>query len=300
MTWSELEQQLPHHGVLRARDFPHLRGSIRSARAAGRLMAVLPGIYARAETSDQLDVLAAAAMVCAPDGVIVRTAALALVLPADVSATVVEVACRTTHVDGARIHFCRRAYPEEWVVERSGMRVADPALAAVDLAASDGGAAIDLVLRRRLSTLARLRTALVDLPGRAGNRTRAEVMLDSRDEPWSQGERLLHRQLRAGGITGWRTNHPVAVGSGRTYFADVAFPSERWLIEVDGWGAHGTRSAFTEDRRRQNLLELAGWRCLRFTWADLVDEPTRVLHEIRCAIGASPRAETDARSRSRR
>ena len=83
----------------------------------------------------------------------------------------------------------------------------------------------------------------------------------------------------------------------RPYFADVAFPSARWLIEVDGWAAHGTRTAFTEDRRRQNLLELAGWRCLRFTWADLADEPARVLGEIRFAIGSSRRARSDASSR---
>ncbi len=284
--------------MLRARDFPNLRGSIRSARAAGRLIAVLPGIYARADTADRLEVLAAAAMACAPDGVIVGTAALALVLPADVNASVVDVACRTRHVDGVRIRFSRRTYPGEWVVDRSGIRLAHPATAAIDLAADDGGSAIDLVLRRRLASLAQLRTALADMPGRAGNRRRAEVMLDSRDEPWSRGERLLHRLLRAGGFTGWRSNHPIQVGEGRTYFADVAFPSARWLIEVDGWATHGTRSAFAEDRRRQNLLELAGWRCLRFTWADLVDEPERVLGEIRSAIGNGARAESDARWRS--
>jgi very-short-patch-repair endonuclease len=289
VTWSELDHQLRQHAVLRARDVPRLRGSIGSARAAGRLVSVLPGIYARTDVSDRLDVLVAAAMACAPDGVIVGIAALALALPSDVIASMVDVACRTRHVDGARIHFSRRAFPDEWVVERSGgVRMAHPAMAAIDLAAGDEGSSIDLVLRRRLATLEHLRTALRALPGRTGNQRRAQVVLDSRDEPWSQGERVLHRLLRAGGLTGWRTNHPVQVGNGRTYFADVAFPSARWLIEVDGFAVHGTMTAFTEDRRRQNLLELAGWRCLRFTWRDLVDEPARVLHEIRCAVGGCP------------
>jgi very-short-patch-repair endonuclease len=285
VAWSELEQQLHHHGVLRARDFPHLRGSIRSARATGRLIGVLPGIYARAEVADRLDVLTAAALACAPDGIVVRTAALALVLPADVSTSVVDVACRTRHVDGVGIRFSRRTYPADWVVEQSGVRLLHPAMAAIDLAADDEGSAIDLVLRTRLASLAQLRSAMDDLPGRTGNHRRAEVILDSRDEPWSRGERLLHRLLRSGGFTGWRTNHRIDVGQGRTYFADVAFPAARWLIEVDGFSVHGNRNAFTEDRRRQNLLELAGWRCLRFTWADLVDEPARVLKEIRLAIG---------------
>jgi very-short-patch-repair endonuclease len=288
VTWSDLEYQLGQSAVLRARELPHLRGSLREARAAGRLVCVLPGLYARPEASRRLDVLAAAAMACAPDGVIMGTVALALALPIDVCAATVEVACRTSHVDGAHIRFSRRAFPDEWVVERSGgVRLVHPAMAAIDLAAADEGSSIDLVLRRRLATLEQLRAALCALPGRAGNQRRAQVVLDSRDEPWSQGERVLHRLLRAGGLTGWRTNHPIHAGAGRTYFADVAFPSARWLIEVDGWAAHGTMTAFTEDRRRQNLLELAGWRCLRFTWADLVDEPERVLREIRRALGAS-------------
>ena len=173
--------------MLRARDFPNLRGSIRSARAAGRLIAVLPGIYARADVADRLEVLAAAAMACAPGGMIVGTAALALVLPADVNTSVVDVACRTRHVDGVRIRYSRRTYPGGWVVDRSGIRLAHPAMAAIDVAADDVGWAIDLVLRRRLASLAQLRTALADLPGRAGNRRRAEVVLDSRDEPWSRG-----------------------------------------------------------------------------------------------------------------
>jgi very-short-patch-repair endonuclease len=300
VAWSELEQHLARHPVLRARDFPELRGSIRTARAAGRLTAVLPGIYARAEVADRLEVRAAAAMACAPDGVIVGTAALALVLPAEVITSVVDVACPTRHVDGAGIRFSRRKCPAAWVVDRPGLRLAHPAMAAIDVAAADGGSAIDLVLRRRLASLEQLRTAMADVPGRIGNRRRAEVILDSRDEPWSQGERLLHRLLRAGGLTGWRSNHPIAVGPGRTYFADVAFPSVRWLVEVDGWAAHGTRDAFAEDRRRQNLLELAGWRCLRFTWADLVDDPERVLDEIRHAVGFRVGAESDARWRTGR
>ena len=46
---------------------------------------------------------------------------------------------------------------------------------------------------------------------RAGNQTRRQLLLDSRDEPWSEAERLFHRLLREAGITGWKANQPVVL-----------------------------------------------------------------------------------------
>jgi hypothetical protein len=64
----------------------------------------------------------------------------------------------------------------------------------VDLCAAFGGDAIDQALRTRAVTLA---TPIVpwSSPGRKGNRSKRELLLDSRAEPWSQAERLFHRLL---------------------------------------------------------------------------------------------------------
>ncbi|MGI8574659.1 MAG: hypothetical protein ACR2MA_04810 [Egibacteraceae bacterium] len=37
-------------------------------------------------------------------------------------------------------------------------------------------------------------------------------------------------------------------------------------------------------RWRQNRPTIAGWRVLRFTWRDVVEEPQRVVAEIASAI----------------
>ena len=37
------------------------------------------------------------------------------------------------------------------------------------------------------------------------------------------------------------------------------------MIEVDGYAFHSTRQAATRDRRKDNDLELAGFRVTRFT-----------------------------------
>jgi hypothetical protein len=50
--------------------------------------------------------------------------------------------------------------------------------------------------------------------------------------------------------------------------ADLAWPAAGLLAEADGVGPHGSPQAVLEDRRRQNRLAHAGWRVLRFAWAD--------------------------------
>ncbi|MFC0005181.1 endonuclease domain-containing protein [Micromonospora siamensis] len=49
---------------------------------------------------------------------------------------------------------------------------------------------------------------------------------------------------------------------------DLGWRSARVLAEADGQGPHRTPQAVFEDRMRQNRLVNAGWKVLRFTWAD--------------------------------
>jgi very-short-patch-repair endonuclease len=80
--------------------------------------------------------------------------------------------------------------------------------------------------------------------------------------------------------------HEVWVAGRLFARADLAYPRERLLIELDGWSAHGTRRAFHADRRRQNSLVLAGWTLLRFTWADVAESPAAVIATVHGALAA--------------
>jgi very-short-patch-repair endonuclease len=71
---------------------------------------------------------------------------------------------------------------------------------------------------------------------------------------------------------------------GERFRLDLAYPEQRLFLEGDGFGVHGTRSAFEDDRRRQNLLVLAGWRSLRFTWRQTRHEPGSVADQIARAL----------------
>jgi very-short-patch-repair endonuclease len=169
------------------------------------------------------------------------------------------------------------------------MMVTAPALTAVDLATEeDGGDMIDRVLRLRTGSLEQMWSALRLQPNRRGNRVREMLLRDSRDQPWSEGERQLHRLLRTAGVAGWRANQWIAV-TGGGYFADVLFPRNRLIAEVDGWAYHGDPAAFEDDRRRRNELELRGYQVLNFTWRHLVSDPEWVLSCV-CRGLASPRA----------
>lgn len=65
--------------------------------------------------------------------------------------------------------------------------------------------------------------------------------------------------------------------------ADMAWLKARLLVELDGAEPHERPQALFRDRRRQNDLIHAGWRILRFTWAD-VQRPAYLVGTIRRAL----------------
>jgi very-short-patch-repair endonuclease len=68
------------------------------------------------------------------------------------------------------------------------------------------------------------------------------------------------------------------------YEVDFVWRDERLIVETDGWGAHGTRSAFEHDRLRDADLLAAGWRVLRVSWARLEREPEWVAARVARAL----------------
>jgi very-short-patch-repair endonuclease len=49
---------------------------------------------------------------------------------------------------------------------------------------------------------------------------------------------------------------------------------------------HGTRRAFEEDRERDRVLSVEGWRVVRVTWRQLRDEPASVAADLRSLLTA--------------
>jgi very-short-patch-repair endonuclease len=53
---------------------------------------------------------------------------------------------------------------------------------------------------------------------------------------------------------------------------DFLFAAARLVVETDGFRYHRTRAAFERDRERDQELAVAGYRVLRFTYRQIVED----------------------------
>lgn len=66
---------------------------------------------------------------------------------------------------------------------------------------------------------------------------------------------------------------------------DFLWPEKRLVVETDGWGFHDNPVAFERDRKRDRALQLASYRVIRFTYAQLEGEADTVVAAIRRLLG---------------
>lgn len=60
------------------------------------------------------------------------------------------------------------------------------------------------------------------------------------------------------------------------YVVDAFWRDRKLIAELDSWSHHRSRRAFEEDRRRDAILELAGYMVRRITWRMLEEDPEEV------------------------
>jgi very-short-patch-repair endonuclease len=158
---------------------------------------------------------------------------------------------------GIRVHRSRTLTPDE-VTVRLGIPVTTPTRTLIDL---------HRVLGRPQFAAALRQAEFLGLPldpALQPDRTRSEL----------EGKLLaLCRRHRLP-----RPEVNVPVGS---FTADFLWVDRRLIVEVDGYRAHGNRSAFEADRARDVELRLLGYDVARFTWRQLTDYPRDVARALR-------------------
>jgi very-short-patch-repair endonuclease len=129
----------------------------------------------------------------------------------------------------------------------------------------DQGAVRSLIKRSRgRRGVARLRMLLDDIHPET-RRTRSEM------------ERRFLRMCTQAGLPQPEVNVRLDVGDG--YLSpDFLWRDAGLIVEADSRRYHDTDSAFQLDRRREQRLQLAGWRVSRCTWEQVTRE-SRVLAE---------------------
>lgn len=136
---------------------------------------------------------------------------------------------------------------------------------ALEVALEDG-------LRRRLTTIERVRTEAEDLagPGRPGAGRLLGLLTDrglvaAAESPL---EVRVWRALRGAAIRGLVRQYPFTRADGSVGRIDLALPAHRIAIEVDGYRWHSGRRAWRRDLARRNELTALGWTVLHATSED--------------------------------
>lgn len=232
----------------------------------------------------------AAVLACGTDAVLSHSsAALAWGMPViEPRRPEVSVPTDAHRKPGAGVRVRRATVPAAEVCAMDGLPTTSRRRTVLDcllvLPEPDGRRLLDRALQQRWVTLEEM-VGQVGAAARRWGAPRARRVVGAADPGTAaHSERVLQRLLRAAGVEGWVPNHPVRLPDGSRAFVDVAFPTRLLAVEVDGWAWHSDPERFRRDRTRQNLLVAGGWTVLRFTWADLVEQPERVVHAITEAL----------------
>jgi very-short-patch-repair endonuclease len=162
-----------------------------------------------------------------------------------------------TRVDRALLDLCLRLPPVEALV------------------------AIDAAVRARLTDKKSLGRYAELAEGRAGAR-RMRSLAAFAEPAESPMETRLRWLLLQAGLPRPEVQSDLRDGEGRFVGrADLYYPASKLAIEYDG---SNHRERLVEDNRRQNLLLNAGFRMLRFTAADIKNQPDLVAAQVRDAL----------------
>jgi len=157
----------------------------------------------------------------------------------------------------------------------------------VRLDTAAGADLLDAALQQRVIDALSFADAVQERCGRG--RTGAACLRALRDRALSgsrsEAEQRMGALLRRCPTGPWTANLAVRDAAGRLV-AEIDFAHERLriAIEVDGRAHHSDRRSFERDRTRQNLLVVAGWLVLRFTWEQMTQRPDEVLAAIDAAV----------------
>jgi very-short-patch-repair endonuclease len=256
-------------------------GSIAHRRRAGRLHRIFGSVFAVGHAALPEWGAEVAAVLAAGDDTALSARAAAVVWgiaePSGAPLEVTVIGRHIRHQPGLRVR--RVAVLDLRDVRlRHGLPVTAPARTLIDFAARASGDELVRALAEarvlRLVTDRELTAAMQRAPFRPGvaRLRKLRETENGQQRTRNDAERRLVRLVAEAGLP-----RPVANVRVCGFEVDLLWPSERVVVEFDGWGAHGHRAAFERDHRRGQILAAAGYRVLRVTWRQLTEEAVAVV-----------------------
>lgn len=174
---------------------------------------------------------------------------------------------------------------DDEVTTFEGIPVTTPARTILDLAGSLGARELEAMVaraeRKGLATREEVAALVARYPRRPG--TRALRALLARGEAPALTRSKLEAEIlnltRTAQLPSPRTNVLLC-----GYEVDFFFPGAGVVLEVDGFAYHSSRASFEADRKRDGMLEAAGYRVIRVTWRQIRNERDAVLVRLGQAL----------------
>lgn len=257
--------------------------------AVGRLHRVARGVYAVGHGRiTQLGRWMTAVLASGPGAVLSHRSAAALwgIRGPVAGAVDVTMPHRSTSSDRIRRHLAE--LPADEVTVHEGIAVTSVPRTIFDLAATSSVDRVEHDIRQIEYLRLYDRLSLLDLveryPGRRGLRRVRAALARLEALPAGRTRSRLEERflpfLRRYGLPRPHLNDWITVGE-RRFEVDCHWSGTGQVVELDSWEAHGTRSAFREDRARDRVLRTAGYDVTRISWAQLDDEPDAVASDLR-------------------
>jgi very-short-patch-repair endonuclease len=267
------------------------RSAIAHRIARHRLHRIHPGVYLLGEpgATSRITFFTAAVYACGAQALLSHGSAAELWgMPSTrhTDVHVPAVARNPGRRRGVRIHRARSGDPRD-VRRKHGLPLTSPARTALDLATIASGPDLEHVLATaRVNGLLtdRERAAVLKRNDRHHGLANLATVLSRAGGPAftrAHAERLMLTLASDARLPAPRVNSRV-----EGLEVDFLWAEKRLLVEVDGFAFHGDREAFDRDRDRDAALVAAGYRVIRVTWRQLVDEPMVVVARIARALGA--------------
>jgi very-short-patch-repair endonuclease/predicted transcriptional regulator of viral defense system len=287
------------HGVVARAQLLELglgEGAVDRRLRAGRLHRVHLGVYAVGHrVLSQQGTYLAAVLACGSSAVLSHRSAAGLWSIRGASGGPIDVTVPGRSRSSRAIFRHRSDLPADEATVRDGIPVTSVPRTLFDLAAVVSPTSVERALREaeylRLDDRLSLPELVERYPHRRGVRAVRACLARRAEHPGRIRSPLEERFLpflRRYRLTLPSLNAWIEL-EGSRYQVDCLWPDASLVVELDGYEAHGTRTAFREDRTRDRRLRVAGYGVTRVAWAQLEDEPEALAADLRDLIARGGR-----------
>jgi len=174
------------------------------------------------------------------------------------------------------------------VWRRDNIRVTSPARTALDLAPELTPRALRRMVRQAIAegrlSIRQLTEVLDRSAGHRGAAALRAIIADGHVPTCSELEDRALELLHEAGIERPEVNAELLLDE-RRIRPDLLWRRQRLVVELDGAAWHGDRLTRENDADRQAILEAHGYRVVRISWRQPVDNPRQTITRIRAALG---------------